>query len=75
MSEPAKLPIKREISSAVGPGSWNPFESLRREIDQAFDTFGLRSWPPRPLFQTDFFRDKAWNIAIVVDDGKATGRL
>jgi predicted phosphoribosyltransferase len=24
------------------------------------------------MFQTDFFRDKAWNIAIIVDDRKAT---
>ena len=67
MAEPTKLPIKRESSSVVGPASWNPFKSLRQEIDQAFETFGLRSWPPRSLFRTDFFRDKAWNIAPAVD--------
>jgi HSP20 family protein len=71
MPEPAKLPIKRETSSAVaGSALWNPFESLRREIDQVFDNIGWRSWPPiltRPMFPTDFFRDKAWDIAPAVD--------
>jgi HSP20 family protein len=71
MPEPTKLPIKKETRSAVsGPASWRPFESLRREIDQAFDNFGWRSWPlpfTRPMFQTDVFRDKAWDIAPAVD--------
>lgn len=71
MPEPAKLPIKRETSSAVaGPAPWNSFELLRREIDHVFDNFGWRLWPPivtGPMFQTDFLRKKAWDIAPAVD--------
>ena len=70
MPEPAKLPIKKEIRSDVAdPAPWSAFESLRREIDQAFDNFGWRSWPlalMRPMFQTDFFRGKVWDIAPAV---------
>jgi HSP20 family protein len=71
MAETTKLPVKKETTPAVvGRGSWNPLESLQREIDQAFENFGLRSWPlllTRPMFQTSFFRDKALNIAPAVD--------
>lgn len=71
MAEPTKLPIKKEAAPvAVGRGLWNPLESLRREMDQAFENFGLRSWSsvlPRPLFQTDLFQDKVWQMAPAVD--------
>ena len=71
MAEPTKLPVKKEATPAVvGRGSWNPIESLRREIDQAFENFGFGSWPlafPRSIFQTDFLREKALNIAPAVD--------
>ncbi len=71
MAEPTKLPVKKETTPAiVGRGSWNPLEPLRREIDQAFESFGLGSWPlalTRPMFQTDFFRDRSWSIAPAVD--------
>lgn len=71
MAEPTKLPVKRDPTPAVvGRGPWNPLESLRREMDQALENFGLRSWPlalTRPMFQTDFFRDRSWNIAPAVD--------
>jgi HSP20 family protein len=46
MAEPTKLPVKKETVQAVVPRRlWSPFESLRREMDQAFENFGLRSWP------------------------------
>jgi HSP20 family protein len=71
MAEPTKLPVKKDTTpAAVGRGPWNPLESLRREMDQALENFGLRSWPltfTRPMFQTDFFRDRSWNIAPAVD--------
>ncbi len=41
-----KLPIKQEKSAA--PSSvelWQPFESLRGEIDRMFDDFGRGFWP------------------------------
>lgn len=67
MAEPTKLPIKKETGANVpGPASWNPFDSLRQEIDQLFENFGLRSWPlSRPAIQGDFFR--GWNVAPAVD--------
>jgi HSP20 family protein len=71
MAEPTKLPVKKEtVQAVVTRRLWSPFESLRREIDQAFENFGLRSWPvtvSRPMFQTDFFRDRSWNIEPAVD--------
>lgn len=71
MAEPTKLPVKKEaIPAVIGRKSWNPIASLRREIDQAFENFGLGSWPrvlTRPMFQTDFFGDRPWNIAPAVD--------
>jgi len=45
MADPVtKLPVKNEKSSASPPNPWRPFESLRREIDQLFDDFGMRNW-------------------------------
>ena len=71
MAEPTKLPVKKDNTSAVvNRGSWNALESLRREIDQAFGNFGLGSLPlalTQPMFQTEFFRDRPWNMAPAVD--------
>jgi HSP20 family protein len=71
MAETTKLPFKKVTSpTVVIPAPWNPFESLRGEIDQTFENVGLGSWPGAltwPMFQTDFFRDKAWDIAPAVD--------
>jgi len=59
MAQPAtKLPIKTEGKSAPPPSllpEWRPFESLRREIDQLFDSFHTGFWraPSMPtLFDT-----------------------
>jgi HSP20 family protein len=71
MAEPTKLPVKNEATSAVANrGPWNALESLRREIDQAFGNFGLGALPlalTQPMFQTEFFRDRPWNMAPAVD--------
>jgi HSP20 family protein len=37
-----KAPAKAEHPKA--PAEWRPLEALRREIDQLFEDFGLRSW-------------------------------
>ncbi len=52
-----KLPIKQEkpsVSSSV-PQTWQPFESLRQEIDRLFDDFGRGFWRPfgRSLFAAE----------------------
>ena len=61
MAETAtKLPIKQEKSSSV-PQMWQPFESLRQEIDRLFNDFGQGFWRPfgrslfahEPLFQRE----------------------
>ncbi len=38
MAEATKLPVKTEKSTST-PQMWQPFESLRREIDRLFDDF------------------------------------
>ena len=49
-----KLPIKQEkpSSGSLAPELWQPFESLRGEIDRLFDNFGQGFWRPfgRSLF-------------------------
>lgn len=45
----SKLPIKQEKpseSSPVPQQMWQPFESLRQEIDRVFDDFGRGFWRP-----------------------------
>lgn len=42
----AKLPIKQEKSAApTSTELWQPFETLRGEIDRMFDDFGRGFWP------------------------------
>lgn len=58
-----KLPVKQEKPSAASsvPQMWQPFESLRQEIDRLFDDFGqgfLRPFgrslvPAAPLFRRE----------------------
>lgn len=49
MAEAAtKLEVKKEKEGGRSGGmlqEWQPFESLRREIDRVFDDFRLGSWP------------------------------
>jgi HSP20 family protein len=49
MAEQAtKLPVKQETSAARrAPSLWQPFESLREEVDRIFDEFtrGFGRWP------------------------------
>src|SRR3974377_847566 len=49
----SKIPVEhdKETPSALGPP--RPLESLRREIDQLFDDFGLGTW--RSPFRSSFF--------------------
>jgi HSP20 family protein len=42
MPEPTRLPVKADKSSL--PQTWQPFESLRRDIDRLFDDFGVGFW-------------------------------
>jgi HSP20 family protein len=73
----SKIPVKAEkkLSSlsafATAPGSWGPFEALRREIDQIFD----RVHEPLPRFgfpastfaPTSWMRDMSIGVAPAVD--------
>lgn len=71
MAEPTKLPVKKGTTSAVvNRGPWNALESLRHEIDRAFGNFGLGALPlalTQPMFQTEFLRDRPWNVTPAVD--------
>ena len=45
MAEPtSKVPIKTEKSSAGLPQTWQPFDSLRREVNRLFDDFDGGFW-------------------------------
>ena len=48
-----KLPVKIEKTTTPTPQAWQPFESLRREIDRMFDDFGGGLW--RSPFRGSFF--------------------
>ncbi|MCX5495842.1 Hsp20/alpha crystallin family protein [Kaistia dalseonensis] len=72
MAEPTKLPVKTE-SKAPAPAhlaEWGAFDTLRREIDQLFEGFGLRS-PRLPFGRSalDLFqpREAAWAMTPAVD--------
>ncbi len=43
----AKLPVKQEKAEpSSGLKAWQPFESLRQEVDRLFDDFGRGFWQP-----------------------------
>lgn len=52
-----KLPIKKEKTPMTREEGWQPFDSLRREIDRVFDDFLPTRWRSafaRPTFDLDF---------------------
>jgi len=55
----SKVPVKTEKSSAGLPQAWQPFESLRREVNRLFDDFNGGFWRApfaSPLFDVARFR-------------------
>jgi HSP20 family protein len=75
-----KLPIKQEKASAAPSvmQAWQPFESLRQEIDRLFNDFGQGFFQPfrRPLFSTEpFLRPELKSLTTpavdIVDSEKA----
>jgi HSP20 family protein len=70
MSDAPKLPLKPE-KTAPASENWNPFESLRREIDRLFEDFhpfGARLPAPRLMFDLDRPNLTAgWDIAPAFD--------
>src|SRR5579862_1528997 len=70
MPEPTRLPVKSDKSSL--PQTWQPFESLRRDIDRLFDDFGVGFWrAPFRRFASDLMptwgRDMNFSMAPAVD--------
>jgi len=72
MVEATKLPIKTEKASTSPTQTWQPFESLRREIDRLFDDFDGGFW--RSPFRRSAFdvvpfwgRESTWPTAPAVD--------
>ena len=53
------------------PASWEPFESLRREVDRMFEDFGsgLGIWRPfgRSMLRPSWAFEEAWGKAPAVD--------
>jgi len=77
-----KLSVKTEPKKAERPSAlqkWHPFESLRQEIDQLFESFerGFWGWPARrSLFDIAPFWRREWTLAMappvdVVEKDKA----
>ncbi len=44
MAEATKLPVRTEKTIPSSAEAWQPFQSLRREIDRLFDDFGGGFW-------------------------------
>ena len=40
-----KLPVKQEKVSERSPDVWQPFDTLRSEVERLFDEFGRGFWP------------------------------
>jgi HSP20 family protein len=69
-----KLPIKTEAGKPASPLPWQPFESLRNEIDRLFDNFGFATRPTRSVFDFDLSQPAAgWAIAPAVDVAETNG--
>jgi HSP20 family protein len=49
----SKVPVQTDKTTPSALDPWRPLESLRREIDQLFDDFGLGTW--RSPFRRSFF--------------------
>ena len=49
----SKVPVQTDKTTSSALHPWRPLESLRREIDQLFDDFGLGTW--RSPFRRSFF--------------------
>ena len=54
MAKTALKPSGEEAKKAGLPAEWWPFESLRRDVDQLLENFGLRSWRAFPAHIGDF---------------------
>ncbi len=75
MVEATKLPVKIEKKAApamAGMPLFAPFDTLRREIDRVFDSFGGGAWPfaiGRPAFPLDLSwpREPSWALNPAVD--------
>ncbi len=55
----SKVPVQTDKTTSSALDPWRPLESLRREIDQLFEDFGLGTWRSpsrRSLFGMDPFR-------------------
>lgn len=44
MATESKVPVTTQAQSPAATPLWAPFESLRREIDQVFDSFNRGGW-------------------------------
>jgi len=51
----SKSPMRQERAKSPLPSTWQPFDSLRNEIDHLFDDFGRGLWQPlrRSIFSTE----------------------
>ena len=72
-----KLPVKIEKTTTPTPQMWQPFESLRREIDRMFDDFGGGLWrsPFRGSFFEPFRRGEAALAALPAVDVTETDKF
>jgi HSP20 family protein len=77
MAESAtKLPVKQEKTEPSSAVMWQPFESLRQEVNRLFDDFGWGSWQPfprslfaaEPLFRRGLMRATMPAVDLVESD-------
>lgn len=68
MAEASKVPAKTGQTPGM-PQAWQPFESLRREMDRLFDDFGAGFWRmPFRRSLTDFQRLSVPPVDIIEKD-------
>ena len=71
-----KLPLKQGKTEPSSIDAWQPFESLRQEINRLFDDFGWGSWQPfprslfaaEPLFRRGLMRATMPAVDLVESD-------
>jgi HSP20 family protein len=65
MATETKLPITRKAAEPTFPGSaWQPFESLRKEVDRLFDDIGEDFW--RRPFRSLSNLERNWTRHVTI---------
>ncbi|WP_342242201.1 Hsp20/alpha crystallin family protein [Inquilinus sp. OTU3971] len=65
MTQATKVPAKTEPATPAPASGWDPFQSLRQEIDQVFDSFVRRGLRIFPFGRTMFGSEPIWSRGMI----------